>query len=120
MGLYVDGMVTPVPKRHIAAYKRISRTFGKVWRDHGALEYRECIADDVKRGKRTSFPRSVKLKPGEVVCLAWTLYKSRRHRDQVNAKAMKDPRVTSFMNSKKLPFDTKRMYFGGFKAMVEL
>ena len=120
MGVYVDGMVTPVPKRYIAAYVRISRMFGEVWRAHGALEYRECIADDVKWGKRTSFPRSVKLKRGEVVCLSWTLYKSRKHRDQVMAKAMKDPRVVSFMKSKKPPFDMKRMYFGGFKSVVTL
>jgi uncharacterized protein YbaA (DUF1428 family) len=120
MGVYVDGMVTPVQKRHTAAYVRISRTFGKVWRKHGAIEYRECIADDVQWGKRTSFPRSVKLKRGEVVWLSLAVYRSRKHRDQVNAKAMKDPRVAALITSKKLPFDTKRMYFGGFKAMVEL
>ena len=121
MGIYVDGMVTPVQKKHIASYVRISRMFGEVWRKHGALEYRECVADNVKLGKRTSFPRSVKLKRGEVVCLSWTLYRSRKHRDKVMAKAMKDPRVVSFMASKKRPpFDIKRLYFGGFKSVVEL
>ena len=120
MSVYVDGMVTPVPKRHLPAYVRISRTFAKVWHEHGALEYHECVADDVTWGNRTSFPRSVKLKRGEVVCLAWIVYKSRKHRDQVNAKAMKDPRVAPFLKPKSLPFDTKRMYFGGFKPIVEV
>jgi uncharacterized protein YbaA (DUF1428 family) len=120
MGIYVDAMVTPVSKRQMAAYVRISRTFAKVWRESGAVEYRECLADDVSLGKRTSFPRSVKLKPGEVVSLTLTVYKSRKHRDQVNAKAMKDPRLAPFMKSKKLPFDMKRLYFGGFKAILAL
>ena len=121
MGVYVDGMVIPVQKKQIAAYIRSSRMFGKVWREHGAIEYRECVGDDVKVGKRTSFPRSVKLKRGEVVCLSWTLYKSRKHRDRVMAKAMKDPRIVSFLNSKKKPpFDMKRLYFGGFKSVVKL
>jgi uncharacterized protein YbaA (DUF1428 family) len=120
MGIYVDAVVTPVSKKQMAAYARIARTFAKVWREAGALEYRECVADDVSFGKRTSFPRSVKLKPGEVVCLTLTLYKSRRHRDQVNAKAMKDPRIAPFMKAKRLPFDAKRLYFGGFRAIVAL
>ena len=118
MGIYIDAMVTPVSKKKMPAYVRISRTFAKVWREHGALEYRECVADDVKAGKRTSFPRSVKLKTGEVVCLTLTMYKSRKHRDQVNARAMKDPRIAPFMKSTKLPFDMKRLYFGGFKAVL--
>jgi uncharacterized protein YbaA (DUF1428 family) len=118
MGIYVDAVVTPVSKRQMATYLRIARTFARVWRKCGALEYRECVADDVSVGKRTSFPRSVKQRPGEVVCLTLTLYKSRRHRDQVNAKAMKDPRIAPFMKSKKLPFDGKRLYFGGFKAIL--
>jgi len=93
--------------------------FGKVWRDHGALAFRECVADDVKVGKWTSFPRSVKLKRGETVVWSYIVYKSRSHRDRVNAKVMKDPRMTSIMNPKALPFDGKRMIFGGFKVLVE-
>lgn len=120
MSAYIVGMVTPVPKRHLAAYRRLSRMFGKVWRAHGAIEYHECIGDDVSWGKRTSFPRSVKLQAREVVCLAWIVYRSRQHRDRVNAKAMKDPRVAPYMTTKKLPFDTKRLYFGGFKRFVAL
>jgi uncharacterized protein YbaA (DUF1428 family) len=93
---------------------------GKVWRDHGALEYIECIADDVKPGKLTSFPQSVKLKPGETVVFAYIVFKSRAHRDRVNAKVMKDPRLASMMDPKALPFDGKRMFWGGFKKLVDL
>ena len=120
MGVYVDAMVTPAPKRHTAAYLRSSRLFGKVWRDHGAVAYRVSIADDVKWGKRTSFPRSVKLKRGEVVWFSYIEYRSRKHRDQVMAKVMKDPRVVAYMKAGKFPFDMKRMYFGGFRALVDL
>jgi uncharacterized protein YbaA (DUF1428 family) len=120
MGVYIDCMVTPVQKRKMKAYVRLSRLVGKVWREHGALEYCECLADDVSWGKRTSFPRSVKLKRGEVVCLAYIVFKSRRHRDQVNAKGMKDARMGPVMHSKSLPFDMKRIYFGGFKPIVSL
>ena len=118
MAGYVDGFVIPVPKRKVAAYRRIARTAGKVWRDHGALDYVECIGDDVKPGKLTSFPQAVKLKPGEVVWFSWILYKSRSHRDRVNAKVMKDPRLASMMNPKAMPFDGKRMFWGGFKVAV--
>jgi len=118
MAYYVDGFVLPIPKRNKAAYLRMARKAGKVWRDHGALEYRECIADDVKSGKYTSFPQSVKLKANEVVWFSWIVYKSRAHRDRVNAKVMKDPRLASMMNPKALPFDGKRMIFGGFKVAV--
>jgi uncharacterized protein YbaA (DUF1428 family) len=93
---------------------------GKVWREHGALEYYECVADDVKPGKLTSFPQSVKLKKGETVVFSWIVYKSRKHRDSVNAKVMKDPRITAMMNPKKMPFDGKRMFWGGFKTFVSL
>ena len=117
---YVDGFVIPVPTKNLKVYRRIAREFGKVWRDHGALAFRECIADDVKVGKWTSFPRSVKLKRGETVVWSYIVYKSRTHRDRVNAKVMKDPRMTSIMNPKALPFDGKRMIFGGFKVLVEL
>ena len=116
---YVDGFVIPVPTKNLKVYRRIAREFGKVWRDHGALAFRECVADDVKVGKWTSFPRSVKLKRGETVVWSYIVYKSRAHRDRVNAKVMKDPRMTGIMNPKALPFDGKRMIFGGFKVLVE-
>ena len=115
---YVDGFLLPVPKKNVEAYRRMSRKAGKVWRDHGALEYRECVADDVKKGKVTSFPQSVKLKPNETVVFAWIVYKSRAHRDRVNAKVMKDPRLKSMMDPKAMPFDAKRMMWGGFKTFV--
>ena len=117
---YVDGFVVPVPKKKLEAYRRIARKAGKVWREHGALEYRESIADDVKWGKRTSFPRSVKLKGSEVVWFSWIVYKSRKDRDRVIAKVMKDKRLASMMDPKAMPFDAKRMIYGGFKVMVAL
>ncbi len=117
---YVDGFVVPVPRRRVQAYVRMARKAGKVWRDHGALDYVECMADDVKWGKRTSFPRGVKLKPGEVVWFSWIVYKSRAHRDRVMKKVMEDKRLADMMDPKKLPFDAKRMIFGGFKAMVRM
>jgi uncharacterized protein YbaA (DUF1428 family) len=120
MAHYVDGFVLPVPKKNAEAYRRIARKAGKVWREHGALAYIECIGDDVKPGKHTSFPQSVKLKPGEVVWFSWIVYKSRRHRDGVIAKVMKDPRLSNMMDPKSMPFDGKRMIYGGFKAMVDL
>jgi uncharacterized protein YbaA (DUF1428 family) len=115
---YVDGFVLPVPKKNVAAYRRMAQKAGKVWRGHGALEYIECVADDVKPGKHTSFPQSVKLKPGETVVFAYIVYKSRAHRDRVNAKVMKDPRLANMMDPKALPFDGKRMFWGGFKVVV--
>ncbi|HYA46406.1 MAG TPA: DUF1428 domain-containing protein [Burkholderiales bacterium] len=115
---YVDGIVVPVPKRKLGAYRRMAKKSGKVWCEHGALEYHECVADDVKPGKLTSFPRSVKLKPGETVVFAWIVYKSRAHRDRVNAKVMKDPRLASMMDPRALPFDGRRMFWGGFREMV--
>jgi uncharacterized protein YbaA (DUF1428 family) len=117
---YVDGFVLPVPKRNILAYRRMASKAGKVWREHGALQYVECIADDVKPGKYTSFPQSVKLKAGEVVWFSWIVFKSRRHRDQVTAKVMKDPRLASMMDPKAVPFDGKRMIYGGFKVVISL
>jgi uncharacterized protein YbaA (DUF1428 family) len=116
---YVDGYVLPVPKKNLQAYRRMAQQAGKVWRDHGALEYSECVADDVKPGKLTSFPQSVKLKPGEIVVFSWIVFKSRAHRDRVNAKVMKDPRLAKMMDPKALPFDGKRMIWGGFKVLVE-
>ncbi len=117
---YVDGFVVPVPRDSLPAYKRMATKAGKVWREHGALEYRECVADDVKPGKRTSFPQSVKLKPDEVVVFSWIVYKNRRDRDRINKAVMADPRLADMMDLKSLPFDAKRMFFGGFKSMVEL
>jgi len=115
---YVDGFVVPVPKKNLKAYRAMARKAGKVWRDHGALDYRECVADDVKVGKRTSFPRSVKLKPSETVIFSWIVYKSRAHRDRVNAQVMKDPRVAG-MDPKTMPFDAKRTFYGGFQVLVD-
>ncbi|HUP29175.1 MAG TPA: DUF1428 domain-containing protein [Usitatibacter sp.] len=119
MAHYVDGFVLPVPKRKLAAYKRLARLGSKVWLDHGALEYHEAVADDVKPGKVTSFPQAVKLKKGETVIFAWVIYKSRRDRDRVMAKVMEDPRLAAMMDPKKLPFDGKRMFWGGFKTIIE-
>ena len=116
---YVDGYVLPVPKKNVAAYRRMAQKAGKVWRDHGALEFIECVADDVKPGKHTSFPQSVKLKPAETVVFSWIVFKSRAHRDSVNAKVMKDPRLANMMDPKALPFDGKRMIWGGFKVLVD-
>ena len=118
--MYVDGFVIPVPKRSIKAYKAIATKAGKVWREHGALDYKECIADDVKKGKSTSFPQAVKLKPGEVVWFSWIVYKNRKHRDSVNKKVMNDKRLASMMDPKNMPFDAKRFFYGGFKVVVDL
>lgn len=115
---YVDGFVVPVPRKNLPAYRRMAKKAGKVWREHGALEYKEWISDDVKVGKLTSFPRSVKLKPGETVVFAWIVYKSRAHRDRVNAKVMKDPRLAEMMDPKAMPFDGKRLIYGGFKILI--
>jgi len=115
--MYVDGFVLPVPKKNLAAYRRIARIAAKVWREHGALHYVEAVADDVKVGKHTSFPQSVKLERGEVVVFAWITYRSRAHRDRVNAKVMKDPRMD--MQPGDMPFDGKRLIYGGFKSFVE-
>jgi uncharacterized protein YbaA (DUF1428 family) len=118
MPRYVDGFVVPVPRKKLAAYRRLARLAGKVWRAHGALEYVECVADDVKRGKRTSFPRSVKLKPGETVVFSYIVYPSRARRDRINARVMKDPRLSRMMDPRSMPFDSKRMFWGGFKTIV--
>ena len=117
---YVDGFVLPVPRRKIAAYRAMARKAGKVWREHGALEFRECVADDVKPGKLTSFPQSVKLKSGETVMFSWIVFKSRADRDRVNAKVMKDKRIAGMMEPGDMPFDVRRMIYGGFKTLVDL
>ena len=119
MAHYVDGFVVPVPLKNLAVYRAMSRKFGKIWMQYGALQYAECMADDVKPGKVTSFPQSVKLKADETVVFAWIVYKSRKHRDSVNAKVMSDPRVVG-MKPSTTPFDGKRMFWGGFKTLVEL
>lgn len=117
---YVDGFVLPVPTANLAAYRRIAKKAGAVWKEYGALEYHECVADDIKPGKLTSFPQSVKLKAGETVVFAWIVYKSRKDRDRINAKVMADPRLASMMEGKDMPFDDKRMFWGGFKTIVSL
>jgi uncharacterized protein YbaA (DUF1428 family) len=116
---YVDGFVLPIPKKSLAAYRRIATRAGRIWREHGALEYRECVGDDVKPGKVTSFPQSVKLRPGEVVWFSWITFKSRKHRDAVNAKVMADPRIAK-MGPESMPFDGRRMIYGGFKVSVDV
>ena len=115
---YVDGFVVPVPTRKLDAYRRLAQKAAKVWREHGALEVRECVADDVKVGKWTSFPRSVKLKRGETVVFSYIVYKSRAQRDRVMAKVMKDKRLADMMKPGGVPFDGKRMIFGGFEVML--
>jgi len=120
MAQYVDGFVVPLPKQNVDAYRRLARKAGKIWREHGALEYRECVGDDVKMGKLTSFPQSVKLKPGETVVFSWIVFKSRAQRDRINAKVMKDPRLAGMMDPKEMPFDAKRMIYGGFNVIVDV
>lgn len=119
MAHYVDGFVVPVPKKNLDAYRRMARKAGKIWKEFGALDYIECVADDVKPGKLTSFPQAVKLKPDETVVFSWIVYKSRRQRDSVNAKVMKDPRITNMGDGKDMPFDCKRMLYGGFDVLVD-
>ncbi len=120
MAKYVDGFVLPVPKKNAEAYRKMARKAGKVWREHGALEYVESVADDVKKGKSTSFPQSVKLKSNETVVFAYIVYKSRAHRDHVLKKVMSDPRITKMCDPNNMPFDGKRMFWGGFKSIVEI
>ena len=120
MARYVDGFLVPVPKKNIEAYRRMSAKAGKVWRDHGALEYRECVAEDLKNTFGVPFTRAAKPKAGETVVFSWIVYKSRAHRDRVNAKVMKDPRLAADMDPKTMPFDVKRMVYGGFEVIVDL
>ena len=116
---YVDGFVLPLPKKNLAAYRRMAKLGSKVWRDHGALEYRECVGEDLAVKFGMPFTKQLKTKTGETVVFAWITYKSRKHRDQVNAKVMKDKRLAASMDAKKMPFDVKRMCYGGFKTLVE-
>ncbi len=117
---YVDGFVVPVPMSKIETYKEMSRTCAAIWREHGALEFRECMGDDVKPGKLTSFPQSVNLEPGEVVFFSWIVYASREQRDQINEKVMQDPRMADMMKPENTPFDGKRLIYGGFEMVVDL
>ncbi len=117
---YVDGFVVPVPRSNIDAYRDMSTKAGKIWMEFGALQFRECMADDVKPGEVTSFPQSVNLKADEVVFFSWIVYESRAKRDEVNDKVMKDPRMKDMMDMKTSPFDAKRMIYGGFEVLVDL
>ena len=120
MAIYVDGFVLPVPKKKLAAYRAMARKAGKIWREYGAIDYVECVADDVKPAKPTSFPQSVKLKSGETVVFAWIVYASRAQRDRILKKVLADPRLAGMMDLKKMPFDAKRMIYGGFKQLVRI
>jgi uncharacterized protein YbaA (DUF1428 family) len=117
---YIDGFLLPVPKKNLKAYAKMSRQAGKIWKEHGALEYRECVGDDLDVKFGAPFPKAARAKRGETVVFAWIVYKSRAHRDQVNAKVMKDPRLAASMEGKKMPFDLKRMHYGGFKVLVDM
>lgn len=116
---YVDGFLLAVPEMKIADYRRMARAAAKVWKDHGALEYRECVGDDLDVKCGVPFSRVAKVKPGETVVFSWIVYKSRAHRDKVNAKVMADPRIAKMCDPKDMPFDVKRMAYGGFKVLVE-
>jgi uncharacterized protein YbaA (DUF1428 family) len=117
---YVDGFVIAVPKKNMQTYRRMSQKAGKIWKEHGALEYRECAGDDLKVKFGLPFPKMMKLKAGETPVFSWIVYKSKAHRDSVNAKVMKDPRMNSMGDEKSMPFDIKRMAYGGFKVLVDL
>ena len=119
MGKYVDGFVLPVPKDRVEDYREIAQRAGEIWREYGALEYYECVAEDVKPGEVTSFPQSVKMEDGETVVFAWITYESRAERDRINEKVMKDPRMSG-MAPEDMPVDMKRMVYGGFETIVEL
>jgi uncharacterized protein YbaA (DUF1428 family) len=119
MARYVDGFVLPVPKKKVEAYRRIAQKAGKIWREHGALEYRECVGEDLKTKMGVPFPRAARAKTGETVVFSWIVFKSRADRDRVNAKVMKDPRLAPMMDPKAMPFDVKRMVYGGFEVIVE-
>ena len=116
---YVDGFLLPVPKKKLQAYRRMAQKAGKIWRGYGALDYKECAGDDLKVKMGVPFPRAVKLKAGETVVFSYIVYKSRAHRDRVNAKVMKDPRIQGMCDPKDMPFDVKRMLYGGFKVLVD-
>jgi uncharacterized protein YbaA (DUF1428 family) len=117
--MYVDGYLLPVPKKKVDAYRTMARKAGKVWRDHGAVEFRECVGDDLNQKWGSNFPKLLKTKPSETVFFSWIVFKSRKDRDRINKKVMKDPRLAKMMNSKSMPFDMKRMAMGGFKVVVD-
>ena len=117
---YVDGFLLPVPKKNLRAYRRISKKAGAIWKEYGALEYRECAGDDLANKWGVAYPKLLKLKRGETAVFAWIVYKSRADRDRINAKVMKDPRMAKMMDPNKLIFDHKRMAFGGFTVMVDV
>lgn len=119
MARYVDGFVLPVPKKNLNAYAQIAKKAGKIWREHGALDYKECAGDDLNIKMGVPFPRQMKVKPGETIVFAYIVYKSRAHRDRVNAKVMKDPRIAGMCDPKDMPFDCNRMVYGGFKVLVD-
>lgn len=116
--MYVDGFVIPLPKKNLSAYQKMAKMACKVWCEYGALAYHECSGDDLKIEGVLSFLTMAQCKPSETVIFAWIAFKSRAHRDRVNAKVMKDPRLSAFMDGKAMPFDVKRMAYGGFKALV--
>lgn len=116
---YVDGFVLPVPKKNLKLYRSIAQKAGKIWREHGALQYVEAVAEDMNVNFGKSFPKTIKPKPGETIMFSWIVYKSRAHRDKVNAKVMTDPRLRKMMENSKMPFDMKRMAYGGFQYLVE-
>jgi len=120
MARYVDGFVLPVPKKKVEAYRRMAQKSGKIWREHGALEFRECVGDDLRANMGASFRNRMKAKPSETIFFSWIVFKSRADRDRVNKKVMKDPRIASMMDEKSMPFDVKRMVYGGFKTLVDL
>ncbi|HCN79243.1 MAG TPA: DUF1428 domain-containing protein [Verrucomicrobiales bacterium] len=119
MPTYTDGFLLPLPKKNLAAYQRIARQAGKLWKEHGALDYRECVGDDLKNDWGTLFTQSAGSKPSEVVIFSFITYKSRKHRDQVNKKVMADPRIHKMCDPSKMLFDCKRMAYGGFKTIVQ-
>jgi uncharacterized protein YbaA (DUF1428 family) len=116
---YVDGYVLPIAKKNLPAYRRVAQKAAKIWREHGALEYRECVGDDLNVKWGVPFPRRMKARPGETVVFAWIIFKSRKHRDSVNARVMKDARLAKMMDEAAMPFDTRRMVYGGFKTIVQ-
>ena len=117
---YVDGFLLPIPKKNVAAYRRIAQKAGKIWLEHGALEYRECVGDELDTGMGLPFPKGMKLKRGETAMFSWIVYTSKAHRDRVNKKVMKDPRLAKMMTPEAMPFDVKKMMYGGFRTIVDL
>ncbi len=116
---YVDGYVLPIPKNKLQVYRRIAQQTGKIWREHGALDYKECVGEDLNAKWGVPFPRMIKVKRGETVVFSWVVFKSRAHRDRVNTKVWKDPRLANMMAAAPMPFDVKRMVYGGFKVLVD-